>query len=441
MLRVRAGRFTLSPLDRRIIALSLPALGALVAEPLYNLTDTAIIGHLGRAPLGGLALAATVLNLLGWTSAFLEMATTSQVAYHRGRGDADAAGRATVAAYVVALTLGVLLAALVATAGPAIAHLLGGHGAVEHNATTYLRIAALGMPFLLVTFAGTGQLQGHEDTRTPLRIVLIANAANVVLEVVLVYGADLGVAGSAWGTVVAQALSAALFVAATRRRLPKRLPRPMRDEYAVLLRDGAALVARTIALGAALTAATSIAAHVGEATLGAHQIAIQIWVLWALVLDSLAVPAQVFVSTALGADDVDEAVRVGERCIRLDLAAGCVLGLVTIAASPVLPEVFSSDPPTRHRAVLALLICGLQQPLAAIAFVYDGLLLGAADYGTLRRAMLLALVAFTPLAAATLVHHSLGIAGIWLAITCWLAARCVLLGRRWSSRAWATARR
>jgi putative MATE family efflux protein len=438
---VRADRLTLSPLDRRIIGLALPALGALVAEPLYNLTDTAIVGHLGRAPLGGLALAATVLNLLGWTSAFLEMATTSQVAFHRGRGDHEAAGRATVAAFIVALTLGILLAVLVAVAGPAIAELLGGHGAVQHNATTYLRISAVGMPFLLVTFAGTGQLQGHEDTRTPLRIVLIANLINVALEIALVYGAGFGVAGSAWGTVAAQALSALMFGAATRRRLQRPLPRPTRAEFVVLLRDGLALVARTIALGAALTAATSIAAHVGETTLGAHQIAIQVWVLWALVLDSLAVPAQVYVSAALGANDVEQAVRIGARCMRLDLGAGVVLGLVTVAASPLLPGVFSSDPATRRHAVIALVICGLQQPLAAIAFVYDGLLLGAADYGTLRRAMLLALVAFTPLAAATLADHSLGIAGIWLAITCWLAARCVLLGRRWSSRAWATARR
>jgi putative MATE family efflux protein len=438
---VPARRLTLSPLDRRIIGLALPALGALVAEPLYNLTDTAIVGHLGRAPLGGLALAATVLNLIGWTSAFLEMATTSQVAFHRGRGDAEAAARATVAAYVVAITLGLFLAAAVAIAGPAIAHLLGGHGAVQHNATTYLRISAVGMPFLLLTFAGTGQLQGHEDTRTPLRIVLVANLVNVVLEVALVYGAGLGVAGSAWGTVAAQALSALMFTVATRRRLPMSWPRPVRADFVVLLRDGAALVARTIALGAALTAATSIAAHVGETTLGAHQIAMQVWVLWALVLDSLAVPAQVYVSAALGGDDVEQAVRVGARCIRLDVAAGVLLGLVTVAASPLLPHVFSSDAPTRHRAVIALLICGLQQPLAAIAFVYDGLLLGAADYATLRRAMLLALVAFAPLAAATLAHHSLGIAGIWLAISCWLAARCVLLGRRWSSRSWVAARR
>src|SRR4051794_4533496 len=269
----------LSPLDRRIIALAVPALGALVIEPLYTLTDTAIVGHLGRAPLGGLALATTVLNLIGWTSAFLEMATTSQVAFRRGRADPEGADRAATAAYGVAAALGIAVAVLVAFAGPPITHLLGGEGEVQRNATTYLHISAFGMPFLLLTLAGAGHLQGHEDTRTPLRIVLVANVVNVVLEVVLVYGLGTGVAGSAWGTVVAQVVSAAAFLVAGRRRMHSPVRRPPRHELTLLLTKGWALVVRTVALGAALTISTAVAAQVGTATLGGHQIALQVWLL------------------------------------------------------------------------------------------------------------------------------------------------------------------
>src|SRR5437763_10680728 len=121
-------RPSLTAIDRRILALAVPALASLVVEPIYNLTDTAIVGHLGRGPLGGLALAATVLNLVGWTSAFLQMATTSRVAFRRGRGDTEGATTAAVAAYVVAAALGVVVALLVGLAGPPLAHLLGGHG-------------------------------------------------------------------------------------------------------------------------------------------------------------------------------------------------------------------------------------------------------------------------------------------------------------------------
>ncbi|MDQ1705979.1 MAG: hypothetical protein QOF18_2345 [Frankiaceae bacterium] len=426
----------LTTLDRRIIALAIPALGSLIIEPLYTITDTAIVGHLGRAQLGGLALATTVLNLIGWTSAFLEMATTSQVAFRRGRGDETGATAAATAAYVAALALGVAVAALVAFAGPPLAHALGGQGTIQHNATTYLHISAVGMPFLLLTLAGTGHLTGHEDTRTPLRILLLANAVNVVLEVALVYGAHTGVAGSAWGTVVAQAVAATLFVGASRRRTTG-FVRPQRHEFALLLRSGVALVIRTVALSAALTAATAVAARVGSATLAGHQIALQVWLLLALTLDALAVPAQVYVGAALGAGRVDEAVAIGARCLRLGLVASAVVGLATIALSPALPFVFTDDGAVRHVATIALIICGALQPFAALAFVYDGLLLGAGDYATLRRAMLLALIAFAPLAALTLVHHGLGITGVWLALTCWLAARTVLLGARWRSRRWA----
>ena len=428
----------LDALDRSIVGLALPALATLVVEPLYTITDTAIVGHLGRAQLGGLALATTVLNLIGWTSAFLEMATTSRVAFRRGQQDEAGTAAAATAAYAVALAVGVLVALLVAFAGPPVAHGLGGHGAIQHNATIYLRISAIGMPFLLMTFAGTGHLQGHEDTRTPLRIVLIANIVNVVLEVVLVYGAHTGVAGSAWGTVVAQVVAAALFLRAGRRRIAK-IARPPASEVLLLLRNGWALVVRTIALGAALTTATAVAAQVGSATLAAHQIVLQIWLLLALSLDALAVPAQVYVSGALGANDIDEAALVGTRCLRLGLIVSAIVAIGTIALSPALPYVFTGDSSVRHIATFGLIVCGVLQPFAALAFVYDGLLLGASDYTTLRRSMLLALLAFAPLATATLAYHPLGITGIWLALTCWVAARSALLGRRWASRGWAVA--
>jgi putative MATE family efflux protein len=426
----------LDPVDRRIIGLAVPALATLVVEPLYTITDTAIVGHLGRAQLGGLALATTVLNLVGWTSAFLEMATTSRVAFRRGRRDDIGTTAAATAAYAVALVLGVLVALLVAFAGPPIAHGLGGHGAIQHNATVYLRISAIGMPFLLMTFAGTGHLQGHEDTKTPLRIVLIANLVNVSLEVLLVYVAHTGVAGSAWGTVIAQVVAAALFVRAGRKRITA-VVRPPAAEVLLLLRNGWALVVRTIALGAALTTATAVAAQVGAATLAAHQIVLQIWLLLALSLDALAVPAQVYVSAALGANDADEAALIGARCLRLGLIVSVVVAVATMALSPALPYVFTGDASVRHLATIGLIVCGALQPFAALAFVYDGLLLGATDYATLRKSMLLALLAFAPLAAATLAHHQLGITGIWLALTCWVAARSALLGRRWSSRGWA----
>jgi putative MATE family efflux protein len=367
------------------------------------------------------------------------MATTSRVAFRRARDDHTGVAAAIGVSYLLGVLLGLLLAGVIAGVGPLAARLLGGHGAVLTAATVYLRIAAIGMPSLLAGYAGTGHLQGSEDTRTPLKIVLGANVVNVALEVLLVYGLGAGVAGSAWGTVAAQLLAAVAFATVSRRRLRHLPMRPQLAEVRALTRDGLPLVVRTIALGAALTASTAVAARVDTATLAAQQIALQVWTLLALVLDSLAVPAQVYVAGGLGRGERGAAVAVGARCLRLSVMAGLGIGLLVAALSPWLPSVFVSAGDVRARATVGLLFCGLQQPVAALAFTYDGLLLGASGYRTLRRAMIVALAVYAPLAAVTLADRHLGIAGIWAALSVWLVARAVVLGRHWSSGAWAPA--
>jgi putative MATE family efflux protein len=423
-------------LDRRIFALAVPALGALVVEPVYELTDTAVVGHLGRTPLVGLALAATVLNVVGWSAGFLTMATTSRVAFLRGRGEAGEVGAVVHAAYAVAACLGVLLGALVVIFGREAADLLGGSGEGLSAATTYLRISALGLPFLLLALAGAGHLQGLEDTRTPFLILAASNVLNLVLELLLVYGFSTGIAGSAWGTVLAQIGSAAMFVIVSARRVDA-ATRVAGREVRRLLRDAGPIVVRTVALGAAITGSAAIAARIGGATLAGHQITAQVWLLLALIVDALAVPAQVFVGAELGRADVSAAISVGDRCLRVGFLLSAGLTVLTCALAPVLPYLFTSDPQVRHAATVGLFLCGAQQVFAAGAFVLDGLLLGASDYRTLRRAMLLSLLGYAPFALATLLDHRLGIAGVWLALLCWLAARTALLGRRWQSRKWA----
>jgi len=201
----RVGRLPrFGALDRRIVALALPALGTLLIEPVYNLTDSAIVGHLGRNPLGALAIAGGALNIVGWVAAFLEMATVSMVAFRRGAGDEPGAARAAGAAYSLSVLVGLVTAIVVAVVAPYLTEVIGGHGVVAREAVTYLRISAIGLVPLLISLAGNGHLTGLEDTKRPFVIALVANAVNVVLEITLVYGAGLGIAGSAWATVGAQ---------------------------------------------------------------------------------------------------------------------------------------------------------------------------------------------------------------------------------------------
>lgn len=427
---VRSPLLSSAALDRRIIRLALPALGALLVEPLYNLTDSAIVGHLGPAPLGALAIATGALNLVWWTTGFIQMATLTRVARRMGAGDLAGVGRDLGAAYLLALLLGILSAAALAGLAAPLTEVLGGRHVVGYDAVIYLRIASIGVVPLVLAQAGTGHQNGLGRTRRPFEIALAASILNVGLEVVLVYVIHLGIAGSAWGTVAAQVAAAAGF-AVSSTRTPARPTWPRRADIFALAFDGVPLSVRSIALGIVLLASTAVAARLGGVVLAGHQIALQVWILLALALDAPAVAAQVLIGEAVGLADRSQARAVGRRTLRLALVAGSVLGGMTMAGAGAVPHVFTADSGVWVAATRALLICGAQQPIAAIAFVLDGLLLGASEYRTLSTAMLVALLGFVPIAAAVLIDHSLGIVGVWLALTVWMALRTVVLLRRW----------
>jgi putative MATE family efflux protein len=424
--------------DRRIVALAVPALGTLAVEPLYVLVDTAIVGRLGTVPLAGLAVASTILTTLITVCNFLAYGTTARVAFLSGRGDHR--GGATVAAQGLwlAAAIGFPLAAAVGLGGRWLCRLVGGEGAVLETATTYLRVSAVGIPLVLVALVGSGYLRGVSDTRTPLRVVVVANVVNLVLEVVLVYGFDLGVAGSAWGTVVAQLLAAVWFLVLVGRRVAAEdvAVSPVREEIVRLLVAGRHLLLRTAALLGTLALATSTAARVGAATLAGHQIALQVHTFLALVLDSLAIPGQILVATALGAGNVHEARGVSRRLLRLGLAIGAGVGLTVVATSWALPHAFSGDQTVVNRATLALVLVGLAQVPAAIAFVLDGVLIGSSDFRFLKWNMLAGLAVFLPFALAVLRWHGLGIVGIWVGILAWMLFRAAVNGARFRGPSW-----
>ncbi len=234
-----------SPHDRRIFALAIPALGALAAEPLYVLVDTAIVGHLGTTELAALAIAATVLTTAFTVFNFLTYGTTAHVARLHGAGREKEAALVGSQALWLSLAIGLLLLVAVVPLAPLAVDLMGGEGEVARQATLYLRLAALGAPFFMLSTAGQGYLRGIEDLKTPLKILVAAHAVNVVLELLFVYGFDWGLAGSAWGTVIAQAGMGAAFVVVQRRA---GWQRPEWAKIRPLMRIGAHIAVRTTAL-------------------------------------------------------------------------------------------------------------------------------------------------------------------------------------------------
>ena len=424
-----------SPHDREIVRLALPALGALAAEPLYVLADTAIVGHLGRPQIAALGLAGTVLAGSFTIFNFLTYGTTAVVARASGAGREGEAARLAAQALWASLGIGVaLLIGCEIVAAPLLRG-LGGHGRSGHYALVYFRIAAAGLPAALVALAGQGYLRGVSNLRRPLEIVVVANIANLVLEVLFVYGFHWGIAGSAAGTAIAQAGMGAAFVAELLRpHAPSR--RPSLRQMKPLFRIGRQIFVRTTALYASFLVAASVLARMGDAQIGAHQIAYQLFFLLALLLDAIAIAGQVIVGRMLGAGDADGAHAAAVRMIEWSVAVGLVFAVILAPLSYAIPRAFTGDPHVLHQAALLWPFLVAMQPLGGAVFALDGILIGAGDTRYLMWSMLAASGLFVTLAALAL-SFDWGVVGVWAALDVLIAARLALLGPRFARRRWA----
>lgn len=414
-----------------MLGLAAPAFGALAAGPLYTLADTAIVGHLGARPLAGLALAGTVLTGTIEIADFLSYGVTSQIARLLAAGEEGRARAVAAQALWLALGAGLLtIVALAALGGP----LLGliGHGAgVRGRAELYLHIALAGVPAQLVALAGEGCLRGLGDLRSPLRILVVANLANVALEVVLVYGLHMGLAGSALGTLLAQL---GMGVAFARRMVAisgaDRRPDPARMRP--LLRTGGHLTIRTMALLGAFTLSSALAARMGTASLAAHQVAFQLFLFLALGLDAIAIAGQIMIARMLGAGDAAAARRSAVRMVGWSVVCGIALGAVLVALSGIGPHAFGGGRAVISQEHATWRLLGLMQPVAAAVFALDGILIGAGDTRYLAWAMAAVLVLFAPLALA-----ASNLTMLWWALNGLVFARLVTLVPRFVRGNWA----
>jgi MATE family, multidrug efflux pump len=420
---------------RRVGALALPALVVLAAEPLYVLVDTAVVGHLGPTPLAALAVGGVVLGMAAWFGAVIAYGTTGRAARQYGAGARAEAVAEGVQASWLALALGAgMLVGIEVLADP-IARTLAGSSGVAAAAAGWLRIAALGIPGLLLATAGNGWLRGVQDTRRPLRYVLGANLLSAVLCPGLVYGAGLGLPGSAVANAVAQTVSGALFVRALVAEGADLRPHPARIRSQLVV--GRDLVLRGAAFQACFLSATAVAGRFGTAALGAHQIALQLWMFCALAMDAIAIAAQSLVGAALGAGHAAQARDLARRLTVVGLACGAVFGVLVLAGADAVPRWFSSAPEVYAQAMRAWPWFVVMQPLGGVVFALDGVLIGAGDVRYLRDLTIgSALGGFLPAIWLAYGLH-LGLGGVWAGLTLFIVLRLVaLLARLWTGR-WA----
>ena len=423
-----------SPYDRQILRFAIPALGTLAAEPLYVLVDTAVVGHLGRSQLAALGLAATVLSVLAMFN-FLQYGTTAQVARATGAGEDLIASRLGAQCLWLSFAFGCALAVVVAALAAPVVDLFGAEGQTASYAVTYLQIAALGIPSVFIALGGQGFFRGVSDLRTPLVIVIAGNVVNVILEVWFVYGLDLGIKGSAWGTVIAQTGMGVAMAVEILRRVGLANAGLRVDLARRLLSLGKFIFIRTVSLIASFMLAGAVVTRLGDAPLAAHQVAFQLWIFLALVLDSIAIAGQIIVGQELGASRADEAYAASVRMIGLSVAAGAVFTVVLLVLGGVIPQAFTSDHAVLAQAALLWPVFALMQPLNGAVFALDGILIGASDGRYLALSMVAAFVICAAALALT-AWAGWGVRGVWLALSLLIVTRLALMGARFLRRQW-----
>lgn len=410
----------------QIRALALPTLGALLVEPLLVAADSAMVGHLGTNPLAGLSLASTVLLAAVGLCIFLAYATTAATARLVGAGKTRAAYSQGFDGIWVGLALGIVLLVLTQFFGEALLALFHPTLEVLGEAHAYLLASSWGLPGMLVLLAATGTLRGLGNTRTPLHVTLAGAILNVPASALFIYVAHWGTAGAGAGTAIAQTAMACASVAYLVSHADGARLTPSARGMARSLAAAAPLIIRSASLRVAILVQITVATRLGTVPLASNQITMTYWNMAAYGLDALATAAQILVGQGLGKGDVSRVRQTLRECLRSGLRFGVVAGVVIIAVSPLLPWVMTSQHEVRLLATATLVVVGIATPIAASAYMLDGVLIGAGDMAALARYMLASLAVFTPCAFLTLLIPN----SAWGQVALWVSYGVVFMGMR-----------
>lgn len=404
-------------LNRQVLALALPALGSLIAEPVLRMADSILVGHVGTPDLAGLAIGSTVLTLVVGICVFLAYTTTAVTGRAMGAGKRAEGLRLGIQGMWLGALLGAALAIVLIVFAPQIIGLFEAEPQVASLARRYLTVSAPGLVAMLSVLAANGVLRGLLDTRTPLLVTTSAAILNVPVSAFLIFGCSLGVAGAGAGTAICQFFMAIwLWIVVVKKLRAEGVS--ARPDLQLIFRSGMhglPLVLRSLFLQAAIVVTTWQATRLGAVTLAGYQILKTLWTLAAFGLDALAIAAQALLANALGEGEERKTRVLIVQLNRWALGFGTLIGLVFAATSGFLPHLFTGDPELLAVCVPGIIVVGFMQPLAALTYLYDGYLIGADDTKYLAKAMAIVFAIYLPavLLVGLLPEGAWGLAGLW----------------------------
>lgn len=419
-------------MERRVWRLAGPIILSNMSVPLLGMVDTAVMGHLPEPHyIGAVAVGALIFSYIYWSFGFLRMGTTGLIAQAHGAGDGDEVRATLGRALLLAL---VISAAILVFRGPILAlalALIEGSPEVERFAAQYYAIRVWAVPAALANYVALGCFIGMHNARAMLVVQVFMNGLNIALDLFFVMGLGWGVEGVAWATLIAEYAAALLalgLIVRMLRGLPGRWRRerildPLKIRRTVGV--NADIFVRTICLTTAFAYFTAQGARLGDVTLAANAVLMNLFTLMAFGLDGFAFAAEALVGGAVGARDrasLRSAVRVSSVwalvVAAIFAAVFAVAGQPLIALLTDIPEVRATA--VRYRWWLVVL------PLVSVwGFQLDGIFVGATRTAEMRNMMIVALAAF--LLAELILMAAYGNHGLWLALCVFMAVRGVAL--------------
>jgi len=429
---------------RRVLTLAWPAVVEQILNMSVGLADTYIVGHLGAAPLAAVGLSVQTLNLFWALFSAIGVGSTALVARRIGAGEPEAADDVARQSIVLALLIGFLIAAVVWIGAPHFLSWLGAEPDVIQLGTDYMRAAASTMFMMSILFVGSAIMRGAGDTRTPMLVMLVINAINIVTAYGLAYGVGplprLEVLGSGIGAATARGLGGLLIlVLLVRGRGPVKIgPKLLRPDLAVIrqvLRIGLPTAGEQLLMRfGQLVLATFITA-LGTAAYAAHQVAINALSVAYMPGWGFALAATTLVGQELGARRPERAARSAYEAVRMALVVMTIMGVLVALLPTQVMKAFTNDAGVIAAGISILRIAGFSMPFLGISFTLAGGLRGAGDTTSVLL-IIGACIWILRVANAFWLSAWLGLSGVWLAIGIDFVGRAALMTWRFRSGRW-----